>query len=308
MHLSLVSPVYNEERVITEFVDRAAAVLASLSDTFEMILVNDCSTDSTAALLHELEARHPELRVINLSRNVGQQAATLLGLRQARGEQVFLLDSDLQIHPEDMRTLFAAGQADAAWDVIGGARQTRSTGLLRSLASRGVTWLINRVAGSRLADPATTFLLIKRDTLRRACKNDVLAQNFSMLLSYMRIKYRQVPVANHPNVHRRSSYNLVQLFEVLLLALLRYSSGRRTLIGLLFTGAASLSAGGLGIAWLILSGIIRQEPLSTNLLVFTTALAVAGLQFLVLGVITYKIETLNRNLDFRQTLNCVHDD
>ncbi|MDP2107066.1 MAG: hypothetical protein Q8J76_13810, partial [Desulfobulbaceae bacterium] len=174
--------------------------------------------------------------------------------------------------------------------------------------SRGVTWIVNHVAGSNLKDPASTFLLIKRDALNRACKNDVLAQNFTMLLSYMKFRIRQVPVEFHANTVRRSSYSLTQLFEVLILAILRYSSGRRSLIFLLLVGCLSLSAGSLGTGYLILDGIIRQIPLSTNLLIFTTALAVAGLQFLLLGVITYKIETMNRNLDFRQNLTCTHED
>ncbi len=308
MHLSMVSPVYNEEDAIVEFVERATAVLARLGDTFEMILVNDCSTDATPSLLQDLEKKHPQLRLISLSRNVGQQAATLLGLRQAAGDLVFLLDSDLQTPPEDMEKLFAAGMRDDDWDVVIGARQSRSERPLRSLASRGVTWIINRMAGSRLEDPASTFLLIKQAALRRACKNDVLAQNFSMLLSYMRLRFRHVPVERQANTRRTSSYSLLQLFEILLLAILRYSSGRKTLMFLLFVGCLSLGLGTLGTAYLILSGIIHQAALPTNLLVFTTALAVAGLQFLLLGVIIYKIETLYRNLDFRQNLNCFHDD
>jgi len=308
MHHSLVSPVYNEEHGITEFVDRSVAVLSQLGDDFEIILVNDCSTDSTPVLLQKLCGRYPQVKVLNLPHNCGQQAATLLGLRQAKGDFVFLMDSDLQIDPEEMSRLFDAGRADDAWDVITGSRRSRSPGLIRSAASRCVTRIVNFISGTALSDPASTFLLIKQDVLQRACKKDILAQNFTMLLGFMKLRIREVMVNLHPNLHRKSSYTMFQLLEVLLLAVLRYSSGRKTLISMLLVGCLALSMGLLGTVFLIAEGMIKQSALPTNLLVFTTALAVAGMQFIVFGIIIYKLEILYRNMGFRQNLANLHDD
>ncbi len=306
--ISLVSPVYNEEKGIEEFVARCARTLESLDPDYEMLLVDDCSSDATPSLLKRLQKQYPRLRVIRLPRNTGQHAATFLGLRKARGDLIFLLDSDLQIAPEDMAKLYEEAARDDAWEVIGGARRRRSPGLVRSVSSRLVTWLINLITRNKLPDPASTFLLMKRAVLGKILSHDILAQNLPLLLAYLRLDIRQVPVDYRSAASRNSSYNLSGLVELLLLAFLNFATGRKTILYLMFGGLCLLLAGGGGTGALIIHGVVKQVALQTNLLIFFLSLALAGLLFVFLGLIAYKIEQLNRNLGFRQTLECFQDD
>src|ERR1700735_486385 len=103
--LSVVAPVYNEE-LVESFVKRACAAVADY--TFELVLVNDGSADSTPVLLDRLAAEDPRVRVIHLSRNFGHQAALTAGLEHARGDVVAMLDADLQDPPERIPDLVGA--------------------------------------------------------------------------------------------------------------------------------------------------------------------------------------------------------
>src|SRR5271156_3912593 len=96
--LSVVAPVYNEEELVEAFVKRACAAVADY--TFELLLVNDGSSDSTPALLDHLAEADPRVRVVHLSRNFGHQAALTAGLEHAIGDVVAMIDADLQDPPE----------------------------------------------------------------------------------------------------------------------------------------------------------------------------------------------------------------
>ena len=308
MLISLTSPVYNESNVIEEFVRRSAAALARMSEDFEIVLVNDASTDDTERILLDLKSEIPQLRIIHLSKNSGQHAATVVGLKHARGECVFIMDSDLQVSPEDMQKLYDLSRHHNHWDIISGCRNRRSESIIRSFGSRAVSKIINILTRTQMKDPGSTFLLMTRNAVDKICGYDVFAQNLQILMGFLGFRILDTPVEYHDNKSRKSSYRISDLIELLVVALLNFTTGRKMLIVLLLSGFFLVLFGSCSVLFLILQGVVKQSVLPTNYLLFFSFLLLVGLQFIFLSIIAYKIERVNRNLAFRKTLHREIDD
>lgn len=121
--LTIVVPCYNEEKVLPEFVSRSISVIKNLKKSFEMILINDGSKDSTGEVARSLADKHPEIKVINFSRNFGHQSAVTAGIDHAKGRAVILIDADLQDPPEVITEMVQKWHE--GYDVVYGQRQTR---------------------------------------------------------------------------------------------------------------------------------------------------------------------------------------
>jgi glycosyltransferase involved in cell wall biosynthesis len=160
--LSVVAPVYDEEELIEEFVRRACAAVADY--TFELVLVNDGSSDSTPELLDRLAAADPRVRVVHLSRNFGHQAALTAGLEHAIGDVVAMIDADLQDPPELIAEMIAQWSRGA--DVVYAVRKQREGETTFKLAT--ASWfykLFNKLAQVDLEPNSGDFRLLDRRAL-----------------------------------------------------------------------------------------------------------------------------------------------
>ena len=162
--LSIVAPVYNEEQTLAEFHRRASEAVGALGVDYELVLVDDGSSDGTPELLDELAERDSHLRVISLSRNFGHQAALTAGLDHARGDAIVMIDSDLQDPPELM------GQMLDHWrrgsDVVYAVRSARAGETRAKLVTaRWFYRLFSRLAQIELAQNAGDFRLLDRRAL-----------------------------------------------------------------------------------------------------------------------------------------------
>lgn len=303
MLVSLVSPVYNEESIIDEFVERASNCLHKISGEYEIILVNDCSKDGTLRRLDLLAPKFPALKVINLTRRSGQHIATAVGLNKSRGDLVFIMDSDLQIAPEDMMKLFEFGKQNSGWDIISGQRTTRSESIIRRISSKIISALLKKIGNTNIEDPGSTFKLLKRSVVEQLREYDILTQNLPILMMYLDFRIIELPVEYNIKKGGKSHYKFKDLFATIFLALLNFTSGLNTLIFLLGVGFLLAISGILGTSFLILQGIIERVPLRTNLLIFFSFLLLVGIQFIFLGILAFKLERINRNLDFRKTFS-----
>jgi undecaprenyl-phosphate 4-deoxy-4-formamido-L-arabinose transferase len=127
----------------------------------------------------------------------------------------------------------------------------------------------------------------------------VLAQNLPILTGMLGLRVKELPVSI-PIDGRTSRYQFAKLAHVLVLALLNFSAGTRTILTLITLGAGSVILGVIGMLFLTLYGMIAKVPLSTNLLLLFVLLTVVGLQFGLMGAVAYKVERINTNLRFRQ--------
>ena len=208
--LSAVVPVYNSEESLQLLCDELSAVLPNVSDAWEILLVNDGSTDGSWSIIHDLSSREPHVRGINLWRNFGQHPALLCGIRQARSEFVVTLDDDLQYHPKDIPKLVDA-MADGV-DVVYGSSSHTEHGLWRRVASRVLRWGLEMAVGVSVARSASPFRLFRtsiRDGFQAYAGPHV---SLEVLLAWSARGFAVVEVEHQARRLGKSQYTVAKLF------------------------------------------------------------------------------------------------
>jgi len=210
-NLSLVIPVYNEAGNLTPLVSRAIEVMEALGRDYEVILVNDGSTDGTGAEIAALHARWPRCRELAMPANAGQATALLAGLRAAKGEILITMDGDGQNDPQDIPPLLALVESGVL-DVACGWRVDRHDSWLRRIMS----WVANRVRSVVLADglhDAGCQLRVFRSAVREILEPMELLQSFLPSLAVAAgFRVGEHPVQHHPRQSGDSKYGLGRLW------------------------------------------------------------------------------------------------
>src|ERR1700761_905787 len=153
--LSIVVPIHNEEHSILPLYDRLTRVLFPPGRPWEILFVDDASTDRSYELLANLVQTDPHLKVLRLRRNFGQTAALSAGFHEARGKIIIAMDGDLQHAPEDIPALMA--KIDEGYDIASGWRKDRiDNALTRKIPSRIANWMMSKASGLDLRDFGTT--------------------------------------------------------------------------------------------------------------------------------------------------------
>lgn len=164
VELSVVAPCYNEAEVLPEFLRRVTAVCREAADTYEIVLVNDGSSDQTWGVIRSFAATDPHVVCVNLSRNHGHQIALTAGLTYCRGERILVIDSDLQDPPELLPEMMLL--VDAGADVVYGQRRTRpGESVLKRFTAFAFYRLLNSLADQRIPEDTGDFRLITRRVL-----------------------------------------------------------------------------------------------------------------------------------------------
>ncbi len=161
--LSVVVTLYNEAASLDELYRRTTATLESLDRPYELIFVDDGSTDGTFATLERLHAADPRVRAVRFKRNFGQHPAMHAGLARARGDIVVTMDGDLQNAPEDIPKLVAA--VESGYDVASGRRSARRDSWGRTLPSRLINGMLRRFTGVQISDFGCAFNAYRRDAV-----------------------------------------------------------------------------------------------------------------------------------------------
>lgn len=303
MKISLASPVYNESGKIQEFIHRAVAALRQIASDVEIVLVNDCSRDDTVEKIRELLPQYPFIKLVNLTRNSGQHIATAIALQNTTGDFVFMMDSDLQVRPEYLVDFYNFGKEIEGWDIISALRVTRSSSATRRIGSRFISYLLQKIGRTDLKDIGSTFKLIERRALDRLLAQDILIQNLPILMLNLNFRIVERAIDYDSMQERRSHYTVTDLVYAIVLALLNFSTGSTTLMTLVSLGVLLLLAGSFSFAGMIVFGVVNQSALPTNLLMFSLVTTVVGVQLMLMGMIVFKLERINKNLDFRKSIN-----
>lgn len=213
--LSVIIPVFNEEGNIAPLFAALSPVLRRLSLRYEIIAVNDGSSDGTLAALKALAAQTPELKIIDFRRNYGQTAALMAGIDHASGATIVSMDADLQNDPEDIPALLQKIQE--GYDVASGWRVDRKDAALsRNFVSRVANRLISRVSGVRLNDYGCTLKAYRADVVRGIRLYGEMHRFIPIYASWMGGKVVEVPVRHHARHAGKSKYGLERVVKVIL--------------------------------------------------------------------------------------------
>jgi glycosyltransferase involved in cell wall biosynthesis len=212
--LSIVIPIHNEEPSILPLYDRLTAVMESLQKQYEIIFVDDASTDRSFDLLANLVEIDARLKVIRLRRNFGQTAALSAGFDEAQGSVIISLDGDLQHAPEDIPALL--GKIEEGYDIASGWRRDRvDNALTRKIPSRVANWLMAKSSGVALRDFGTTFKAYRAEILKEINLYGELHRFIPALASFYGARIAEVPIRNTPRVAGDSHYGLGRTFNVM---------------------------------------------------------------------------------------------
>ena len=287
--LSIVIPVHNEEPSILPLYDRLTRVLGSVKRPYEIIFVDDASTDRSFELLANLVETDARLKVIRLRRNFGQTAALAAGFHEAKGEVIVSMDGDLQHDPEDLPALIS--KIDEGYDIASGWRQRRvDHALTRKLPSRAANWIMAKVSGVNLHDFGTTFKAYRSEILKDVNLYGELHRFIPALASFYGARIAEVPIRNTVRSKGDSHYGLGRTLHVLIdiltiKFLLSYFTRPMHFFGKL--GLAGTAAGGLMLAYLLLRKLTGHEILVEHgpLMLAAAISLLAGLMMFSTGLL-----------------------
>ena len=238
--LSVVVPVFNESGNVEPLAGRVMAALRPLGHTFELLFVDDGSSDDTPRRVDELAAVHPQVRLLRLSRNFGHQAALFAGLEHARGDAVITMDGDLQHPPELLPRLVALWQ-DGCQVVQTIRREPADNSVLKRGCSRGFYRLLSAVTRIRVTPGAADFRLMSREAVTAflACRERCRFNRG--LVQWIGFDYAEVPYQAEARFAGRSKYSWRAMVRLAGDAIFSFSSWPLRLAGF-FGACVSLSA------------------------------------------------------------------
>ena len=285
--LSVVVPLYNEAESLQPLVEQLLAALRPLGRSFELVLVDDGSSDGTAAQLRELAARTPELVAVLLRRNYGQTPAMSAGFDASRGQVIVTLDGDLQNDPADIPLLLE--QLEQGYDLVSGWRHRRQDpAMSRKLPSRLANRLIARVTGVRLHDYGCSLKAYRRELVGDMNLYGELHRFLPALAFIEGARISEVKVNHHPRRFGASKYGIDRTFRGLMDLLTVWFMKRfltRPMYVFGFGGLLSLAIG-VALSAVLLAEKLQGADIGNRPLLLVAVLAlICGVQLFCFGLL-----------------------
>jgi len=288
--LSVVIPLLNEEATLDELYRRLSTVLKTTGRAYEIIFVDDGSSDGTFFELCAIAASDPTVRLVKLARNYGQTAALAAGFDRALGDVIVAMDGDMQHAPEDLPRLLA--KLDEGYDIASGWRERRVDNYwTRRLPSSVANWLIAKLSGISLHDFGTTFKAYRAPILKQIGLYGDLHRFIPALASSQGARIAEVPISNVRRTQRKSHYGLSRTWRVMadlitVRFLLRYSTRPLHLFGPI--GFSCLAGGLAAGVYVIAKKLLTGDPVFLAhgpLLLLSAVLIQSGILLIGLGVL-----------------------
>jgi glycosyltransferase involved in cell wall biosynthesis len=287
--LSIVIPIRNEAESLDTLHQELTNALSPLGRPYELLLIDDGSTDRSFAILRELQARDPHLRVIRFRRNFGQTAAFSAGFDRARGKYIVTSDGDLQNDPNDIPRLVARLEQEHVDIVCGWRKDRKDKWLTRRLPSMTANWLISKATGVALHDYGCSLKVFRAEVVKPLRLYGEMHRFIPAIASEMGVAIEEEVVNHRARKFGHSKYGLSRTIRVMLdlltvKFLLRYSTRPLQIFGLvgLITGTlGALITSYLGYVKLVQGHGIGDRPL----LLLGVLLVFSGIQFLTIGLL-----------------------
>ncbi len=288
MSVSVVIPIHNEVENLPELHSGLTNVLSRLRREYEIILVDDGSTDGSLALMEQIAICDPHVRVLEFRKNFGQTAAMAAGIQAAMGDVIITMDGDLQNDPTDIPLMLA--KIDEGYDLVHGWRKDRQDAFLsRKLPSRIANWLISRVTVFPVHDLGCTLKAIRREIAQELELFGEMHRFIPILAHCRGAKCTEIVTKHHPRKFGKSKYGLSRTLRVLLdlltvKYLIQYLPSPMRLFGMLglVCGLVGLLSGGVTVGMKLVEGI---DMTGNPLLLLSVGAVMLGGQFIVLGML-----------------------
>ena len=286
--LSVVIPAYNEEENVPILYEKLKKVLDGLGQDYEIIFVDDGSTDGTYQRLKQLAEKDSRLKVIRFKRNYGQTAAMSAGFEHAKGDVIITLDADLQNDPEDIPLLLE--KLKEGYHVVSGWRKDRKDPFLsRKLPSMIANWLISKITGVHLHDYGCTLKAYRAEVVKDLELFGDMHRFLPALTKRRGAKITEVVVRHHPRMFGRSKYGIGRTVRVLLDIMLVKFLNEYINKPLYMFGSVGFLLLGLGLFslfYLIFLKLFLEEPIGRRpLLTLSVLLILAGIQLISTGLL-----------------------
>jgi glycosyltransferase involved in cell wall biosynthesis len=277
--VSVVIPVFNEEENLTSLCERCSSSLAPMNRPYEIIMVDDGSTDGSFRVMRQIAATNPKVRLVRLRRNFGQTAAFSAGFERAAGRIVVTMDADLQNDPADIPRLVDRLE-EGEFDIVSGWRKRRQDALwTRRVPSIAANRLIAWITGVKLHDFGCSLKAYRASVLQGLRLYGEMHRFIPAAASWTGITIGELPVDHHPRRFGKSKYGLSRIVKVVLdLIVLKFL--------LSYSGRPMRVFGSLGLLTL-LSGLAIGVYLSLGKLFFAESLSDRPLLILAISLITF---------------------
>jgi glycosyltransferase involved in cell wall biosynthesis len=285
--ISIIIPCYDEEGNVVPLYLRLRKVLEGIGDKWEIIFIDDGSTDNTFRILEGLNKKDKRVRIIKFRRNFGQTAAMDAGFKHAKGEIIIPMDADLQNDPRDIPRLIA--KINEGYDVVSGWRYKRKDPITKKIFSRIADILRRLLTGVKIHDSGCTLKAYKKECFDGLDLYGEMHRSIPALLFWKGFKIGEIKIMHHKRLYGKTKYNLKRVIKGFLDLLVvvfwqRYSARPIHLfggVGLLTGFVGFIIALYLTIMKLLYNQSIANRPL----LLLAVLLIILGVQFLVFGVL-----------------------
>jgi len=289
--LSIFLPVYNEEENLERLHTSLLGTLSKLGKSFEIIYVDDGSSDRSLAILSDFAQQDARVRVIAFRRNYGQTAAMSAGIDAARGDVLIPMDADFQNDPVDIARLLA--KLDEGFDVVSGWRKDRQDAFFtRTFPSRIANWLISRIGRVPLHDYGCSLKAYRREVLKDVHLYGEMHRFIPIYASWAGGRVAELPVTHHPRLAGKSKYGLSRTIKVVFdLVTIKFLASYMTKPLYVFGWAGLLSfliSGFSAVAAFLLKFVgwpFHADFIQTPLPVLSMIMLVLGIQLILMGLI-----------------------
>ena len=292
--ISLVIPVYNEEKNLHALMERIRPVMQNMGKPYEVILIDDGSRDDSLSILKSFSTQ-PEVKVVELVRNYGQHAAILAGFSIVRGDITITLDADLQNPPEEIPKLVKEME-EGGYDVVGTIRKSRKDSLFRIIPSKIINIIARRITKVKMTDLGCMLRAYRRPVVERMIACHEHATFIPALATYFGKRVTEIEVAHDERSGGTSHYPLRKLINLQFDLISSFSD---LPMKLLMYGGIGMAFGGvcfgiiLAVARLLYGALLAAQGVFT---LFAILFVFVGLQFFAFGIIGEYIGRIYREV------------
>lgn len=280
-HISVVSPVYGCPEALNELCERLHKTLGSITENYEILLVNDASPDNSWEIIKDLAQKDPCVKGVNLSRNFGQHYAITAGLDFAVGDWVVVMDCDLQDVPEEIEKLHA--KALTGFDIVVARRAERKDGLVRKGLSKFFSLIFSYFTGTKIDNRIASYGIYSRKVIDGIIQLREQNRSFGLFVLWVGFSRVEIDVRHAARAHGKSSYDFQRMARLAIDSLVAHSDKLLRLtvkLGLTISVVSLLFA-----LWLVISYLVSGTPIVGWTSLIVSVYLTAGLIIGTIGIL-----------------------